>query len=103
MRNPWLAVDVSTSHAARARELRRARERFLEEAPEDAPVCDRIVESWRRSLAAGGRDRSFAPLGLDEQDVRPGWGENRLAPLAPPLPNAPGDIPPEANQPPRIT
>jgi GAF domain-containing protein len=97
MRNPWLAVDVSTSHAARARELRRAWERFLEEAPEDAPVRDRIVESWRRSLAAGVPDRSFAPVGLDEQDVRTVWEEHGLAPLAPLLRKALGDIAQDAD------
>jgi hypothetical protein len=97
MRNPWLAVDVSTSHAARAHELRRARERFLEEAQEDAPVRDRIVESWRRSAAAGVCDRSFAPVGLDEQEVRTVWKEHGLARLAPLLRRALGEIAQDAD------
>ena len=92
MRNPWLAVDVSTSHAARARELRRAWERFLDEAQVDAPVRDRIVESWRRSAAAGVRDRSYAPVGLDEQEMRTAWKEHGLARLAPVLRKALGEI-----------
>jgi hypothetical protein len=97
MRNPWLAVDVSTSYAARARELRRAWERFLEEAQEDVPVRDRIVESWRRSAAAGVPDRSFAPIGLDEQEVRTVWEEHTLARLAPVLRKALGEIAQDAD------
>jgi hypothetical protein len=97
MRNPWLAVDVSTGPAARARELRRAWERFLEDAPEDGPVRERIVESWRRSAAAGIPDRSYAPVGLDEQEVRSVWKEHGLAPLAPLLRKALGDIAQDAD------
>jgi hypothetical protein len=97
MRNPWLSVDVSTSHAARARDLRRAWERFLEEAQEEAPVREQIVESWRRSAAAGVGDRSFAPVGLDDQEVRSVWKEHGLARLAPLLRKALGEIAQDAD------
>jgi hypothetical protein len=57
MNNPWLAIDVATAPVARARELRRAWERFV--GDEDGADADRgapatgtatmrppIVDSW---------------------------------------------------------
>ena len=69
----------------------------MEDAQDDAPVRDRIVESWRRSAAAGIGDRSFAPVGLDEQEVRAVWRDHGLARLAPLLRKALGEIAQDAD------
>lgn len=67
MRNRWLAVDTSTNPTARARQLRWAWERFVGGAEVTADVREPIVESWRRSAAAGvDPGRSLAPVELNE-------------------------------------
>ena len=60
MANPWLAIDVATAPAHRAREMRRAWERFVGDGPEQfsvrgesSLVREPIAASWRRSAAAG--------------------------------------------------
>ena len=52
MRNPWLAIDATTSPAQRARELRHAWERFLEDGRPDE-----VARADRRLLAALARGR----------------------------------------------
>ena len=60
MSNPWVAIDVATAPSSERREVRRAWERFVEgrwsaEAGLDAPdeIRAPILDSWRRSAAAG--------------------------------------------------
>src|SRR5919201_3600780 len=53
MRNPWLAIDVSTNPSTRAWEARAARDEFLSDPQEAPDVRGPILDSWRRSLAAG--------------------------------------------------
>jgi hypothetical protein len=59
MSNPWLAIDVATAPAQRAREVRRAWERFVSggwdrsKRGEGLPMRAPIEDSWRRSAAAG--------------------------------------------------
>ncbi len=84
MRNRWLAVDTSTNPTARARQLRWAWERFVGGAEVTADVREPIIESWRRSAAAGvDPDRSLAPVELNEDQARDLWSEHPLARLAP--------------------
>ena len=86
MPNPWLAIDVATSPAARAREVRRAWEGFL---GGDSPPPDLrapITESWQRCASAGldatGRP-SLSMMSADE--VEEMWAEHPLARLMPTL------------------
>ncbi|HEV2922665.1 MAG TPA: GAF domain-containing protein [Solirubrobacteraceae bacterium] len=84
MRNRWLAVDISTNPTARARQLRRAWEHFVDGAEVAVDVREPIVESWRRSAAAGvDPDRSIAPVELNEEEAREVWRQHPLARLAP--------------------
>jgi transcriptional regulator of acetoin/glycerol metabolism len=80
-----VAIDVATSPATRAREVRRARERFVEGAGVSPGVRPVIAESWRRA-AAVGRDpaRWIAPIELSQDeadDRRRAHPLGRLAPL----------------------
>jgi hypothetical protein len=71
MQNPWLAIDVSTSPVARARELRFARERFLQQRAPVSGVRRPIADSWQRCIQSG-IDHGFrigAPE-LDEGEAR---------------------------------
>jgi hypothetical protein len=91
MSNPWLAIDVATAPAQRAREVRRAWERFVEHgwssdiADESAYGREPILASWRRSAAAGvdpsgGR---IAPVVADADETSARWEVHPLAELAP--------------------
>ena len=77
--NAWLAIDVATAPMVRARELRFAWERYVEEMDrtghddDEDPALIRtpIADSWRRSFAAGvdptgGR---LAPVIVDQDDT----------------------------------
>jgi transcriptional regulator of acetoin/glycerol metabolism len=95
MSNPWLAIDVATAPAARAREVRRAWERFIGGAweregragrhPERDPMREPIVASWRRSAAAGVDPSGLriAPLVADEDEAAARWEVHPLAAMAP--------------------
>ncbi len=91
MSNPWLAIDVATAPAQRAREVRRAWERFVEHgwssdiADESAYGREPILASWRRSAAAGvdpsgGRS---APVVADADETSARWEVHPLAEIAP--------------------
>src|SRR5579875_145457 len=91
MPNPWLAIDAATAPVVRAREVRRAWETFVGGGPgglaQSASVLVRepIVDSWRRSAAAGvdpsgGR---MAPVVADADEASARWEINPLAELAP--------------------
>ena len=83
MRNPWLAIDASTEPAQRARELRHAWERFIGGDRVDS-VRTPIVDSWRRSTAAGvdpSRDGS-APLVADDDEAAARWEVHPLVSTA---------------------
>jgi hypothetical protein len=85
----WLAVEVSTAPTVRALELRSAWERFVaglgrrEEDQESDPddVREPIVDSWRRSFAAGidPTGHKLAPVVADEDETRMLWEEHPLA------------------------
>jgi hypothetical protein len=84
MRNPWLAIDSSTSPVARAREIHVARERFLEDEPTVSGFRAPIVDSWRRSAAVGLDPGNRAgPPAVDEQEMRERFAEHPLGRLAP--------------------
>jgi hypothetical protein len=81
--NPWLAIDTATLPSARARQLRRAWERFLGRGETEA-VRGPIAQSWMRSHAAGVdpfQERQ-APVVADA-DVFARWEAHPLAAAAP--------------------
>jgi hypothetical protein len=82
MHNQWLAIDSSTSPVARAREVRLARERFLEDRAAVSDLRSPIVDSWRRSAEAGIDPRTD-PLEVDEREARERFAEHPLGRLAP--------------------
>jgi hypothetical protein len=85
----WLAIDAGTAPILRAQELRFAWERFVEGLsrstedddgdPDD--VREPIVESWRRSFAAGidPTGHQLAPVVADEGETQMLWQEHPLA------------------------
>jgi GAF domain len=85
----WLAIDVGRAPVLRAQELRFAWERFvdgLSRSTEDADgdpddVREPIVESWRRSFAAGidPTGHQLAPVVADEDETQMLWQEHPLA------------------------
>jgi hypothetical protein len=92
MSNPWLAIDVATAPTQRAREVRRAWERFVGDGwapfqgaanPDDvrAPIAD----SWRRSAAAGvdPSGTRVAPVVADADEASARWEIHPLADMAP--------------------
>jgi hypothetical protein len=88
----WLAVDAGTAPMLRAQELRFAWERFVEglghEDADDADpddVREPIVDSWRRSYAAGidPTGNRMAPVVADEEETHDRWQEHPLACAAP--------------------
>jgi hypothetical protein len=86
MHNPWLAIDSSTSPVARAREVRLARERFLEDRATVAGLRSPIVDSWRRSADVGVDPSPWTtPLEVDEQEARERFAQHPLGLLAPVL------------------
>jgi hypothetical protein len=91
MTNPWLAIDVATAPITRARELRRAWERFVVGQPGDGSssgetsVRAPIADSWRRSAAAGVDPSGLriAPLVADADEASARWEIHPLAEMAP--------------------
>src|ERR1700729_4306159 len=92
MRNPWLAIDVATAPAQRAREVRRAWERFIGGVSESAsdlrgsqPGREPIAASWRRSAAAGVDPSGLriAPVVADADETSARWEVHPLAPTTP--------------------
>jgi len=92
MSNPWLAIDVATAPAARAREVRRAWERFIGGGLEQLRntvggdfMREPIVASWRRSAAAGVDPSGLriAPVVTDEDETAARWEVHPLAAMAP--------------------
>jgi transcriptional regulator of acetoin/glycerol metabolism len=92
MSNPWLAIDVATAPAQRAREVRQAWERFVGDGwerfaggDESHSIREPIAASWRRSAAAGVDPSGvrIAPVvaGADETTAR--WEIHPLAEMAP--------------------
>ncbi|MGA9858277.1 MAG: GAF domain-containing protein, partial [Solirubrobacteraceae bacterium] len=91
MSNPWLAIDVATAPAERAREIRRAWERFVggrwdkpAKRGEGATLRVPIEESWRRSAAAGVDPSGvrIAPIVADEDEASARWEMHPLAETA---------------------
>lgn len=96
--NPWLAVDVATPLRSRARELRRAWERFV---GEDGTAGARgpIALSWQRSHAAGVdpfRNR-IAPILSDADEVSARWAVHPLAAAATLILDCMGEVADEAD------
>ena len=91
MPNPWLAIDSATAPVQRARELRRAWERFVGGAAgaagpgETTLVRDPIAASWRRSAAAGVDPSGLriAPVVADADEASARWEIHPLADMAP--------------------
>jgi hypothetical protein len=92
MSNPWLAIDVATAPAQRAREIRRAWERFVGggwERPvlrgEVGTLRGPIEDSWRRSAAAGVDPSGvrIAPVVADADETNARWEIHPLAETAP--------------------
>ena len=84
MRNPWLAIDATTSPARRAREVRHAWERFLGGGRPDS-VREPIADSWRRSSAAGvdPSANGSAPSVADDDEAAARWEVHPLESVAP--------------------
>ena len=82
--NPWLAIDAATPPRKRARELKRAWERFLGNGRVDA-VRTPIADSWRRSQAAGvdPSGAHLAPVLADEDETSARWDVHPLAAALP--------------------
>jgi hypothetical protein len=91
MTNPWLAIDVATAPITRARELRRAWERFVVGPHDDgthsgdSAVRAPIADSWRRSAAAGVDPSGLriAPMVADADETSARWEIHPLAEMAP--------------------
>jgi hypothetical protein len=91
--NAWLAIDVGTAPAVRARELRFAWERFVSavtrrddsDSDEDPTIVRQAIgDSWRRSFAAGVDPTSHeAPVVADEGALLTRWEAHPLARAAP--------------------
>jgi signal transduction histidine kinase len=82
--NPWLALDAAMPLLARAREVRRAWEQFVEEGSLSA-VRSPVADSWQRSLAAGidpGGTR-LAPVLAGADDASERWETHPLGMAAP--------------------
>ena len=83
-RNPWLAIDATTSPIVLARTLRRAWEDFVGGGRADG-VRGPVADSWRRSLRAGVQARGcqLPRAVLDEDEAAARWDVHPLAPAAP--------------------
>jgi hypothetical protein len=89
----WLAIDVGRAPMLRAQELRFAWERFVAgldgvgDADDGDPddVREPIVDSWRRSYAAGvdPTGNKMAPVVADEDETQDLWQQHPLARAAP--------------------
>ena len=85
----WLAIDAGTAPILRAHELRFAWERFVaglnrsteEEDGDPDDVREPIVDSWRRSFAAGidPTGHQLAPVVADEDEAQMLWEDHPLA------------------------
>ena len=86
MPNPWVAIDVATSPATRAREVRRAWEGFLTGARPPPDLRSPITESWQR-CASAGVDATHRPSlsVIDADEVRDMWAEHPLGRFLPTL------------------
>jgi signal transduction histidine kinase len=82
--NPWLAIDAVTQPLARARELRRAWERFVEDGTVEA-VRPPVANSWQRSQKAGVDPSGArpAPVLADSEETAARWEMHPLAVAAP--------------------
>jgi hypothetical protein len=92
MSNQWLAIDVATAPAQRAREIRRAWERFVggswdrsAKRGEADTLRTPIEDSWRRSAAAGVDPSGvrIAPVVADADETSARWEVHPLAETAP--------------------
>ena len=92
MSNPWLAIDVATAPKEKAREVRRAWERFVGDGWQglaggaQAPIVRApIADSWRRSAAAGvdPSGTRVAPVVADADEAEARWEIHPLADMAP--------------------
>src|SRR3981081_2117091 len=88
MSNPWLAIDVATAPVERAREVRRAWERFISGGISDSQsvtMREPIAASWRRSAAAGVDPSGLriAPVVADAEEANARWEAHPLPQLAP--------------------
>ncbi|MEA2303961.1 MAG: hypothetical protein QOH43_1241 [Solirubrobacteraceae bacterium] len=92
-RNPWLAIDAATPPALRAREARRAWERFVGGEPADA-VRAPVADSWQRSLDAGvdPSGSRLAPVAEDRAETSARWDQHPLRLAAPLIRDALGSI-----------
>jgi signal transduction histidine kinase len=81
---PWLAIDAATPPLQRARELRRAWERFIAEGSLTA-VRPPVADSWQRSRAAGVDPSAArpAPVLADNEEAVARWEVHPLAAAAP--------------------
>jgi signal transduction histidine kinase len=81
--NPWLSLDAAALPALRARELRRSWDAYLSGGLVDQ-VRVPIIESWRRSQAAGlDASASRAPTIAGRRDVSDRWQAHPLEAAAP--------------------
>ena len=94
MPNQWLAIDVATAPAKRAREVRVAWERFISgarkqfddgDAGQTKSIRAPIAASWRRSAAAGVDPSGLriAPVVADADETTARWEVHPLAEMAP--------------------
>jgi len=78
--DPWIAIDADTPPSLRARQVRRAWELFVGDG-QVAAVRSPIVQSWRRSRAAGVDPSPDyrAPVLADEEGTSARWEHHPLA------------------------
>jgi signal transduction histidine kinase len=83
-RNPWLAIDLTTPPASRARELRRQWELFLGEG-RTAGVRPPVADSWERSRRAGvdPSPNWVAPSAIDRDEAFDRWDRHPLRDVEP--------------------
>jgi hypothetical protein len=83
-RNPWLAIDASTSPTVLARALRQKWEHFIDGGQLDA-VRAPVADSWRRSLHAGVQPSGsqLPPVVADAEETSARWEMHPLAQAAP--------------------
>src|SRR3954447_2455104 len=81
--DPWIAIDAATPPSVRARQVRRAWELFVGDGQVGA-VRSPIVQSWRRSRAAGVDPfrAHLAPVVADEEGTSARWEDHPLADAA---------------------
>jgi hypothetical protein len=93
MTNPWLALDVATNATLRARELRAARELFLDGEIAPFGVRAPIAASWQRS-AEGGVDPTMraAPVEVPADEAFELLREHPFGALAPLLSQSLGAV-----------